>query len=154
MNRRIPALLLFSSIALNVFLAGGAVGAFIWYKTAEPAASEQRRGIRFAAARLQPEQRQEFRQALAQTRKNSADLINEARLGRATIATLLESETLDTAAIDAEFTKVRAADMAVRTRIEQTVIGFMQTLPVAERKVLVDGLRQRAMLRQPPAKYN
>lgn len=153
MNRRIPALLLFSSIALNVFLAGGVIGAFIWYKTGEPAASE-RRGIRFAAARLQPEQRKEFRQALAQTRKISADLISDARQGRARIATLLESETLDTAAIDAEFTKVRAADMAIRTRIEQTVIGFMQALPAADRKVLVDGLRQRAMLRQPPAENN
>jgi uncharacterized membrane protein len=56
---------------------------------------------------------------------------------------------LDKAAIDADLAKIRNADMALRSRLEQAIVDFAETLSPAERQTFVEGLRQRSgMLRR------
>jgi uncharacterized membrane protein len=60
---------------------------------------------------------------------------------------------VDPVAINAELTKARDADFALRTRIEQTIVSFAESLSPDDRKALVDGLKKRnIILRQAPAK--
>jgi uncharacterized membrane protein len=77
--------------------------------------------------------------------------VEAARASRDDLARLLSQDRLDKAAIDAELAKIRNADMALRSRLEQAVVDFAETLSPAERRTLVEGLRQRGgMLRRPP----
>ncbi|MGD9803125.1 MAG: periplasmic heavy metal sensor [Hyphomicrobiaceae bacterium] len=146
--------LLAISLALNVFILGAvAGGAYMWHALDPAKVAENQRALRFAAQALPPAQRMGFRQALAAARRAAASDIETARQGRDALARLLSQDALDQAAIDAELTKIRSADMALRTRLEQAIIDFAESLTPAQRREFVDGLRQRGgILRQVPAK--
>ncbi|OUL98759.1 periplasmic heavy metal sensor [Variovorax sp. JS1663] len=153
-----------ASIALNIFLMGGiAGGAWRWWTThepAEPAAPAAQaaqatpaapRGLRFAADALAPAQRQAFRTGLRDLRRESADLVQASREGRLEAARLLAAPTLDRGAAEAALARTRAADVALRERVEAHVLRFADTLSPAERATFVQGLSTQGNLRVPPA---
>lgn len=149
-----------ASVALNVFLAGGIAGgaARWWYaehsggqhvaSATTPAAPK---GLRFAADALRPAQRQVFRIGLRDVRRASAALAQASREGRVEAARLLAEPTLDRAAVDAALARTRAADVALRERIEQHVVDFAATLPPDDRATFVQGLVTQGNLRVPSA---
>ncbi len=155
MSPRAIKMLLAASLALNFFILGAAAGAGYMWQARERPQAEAQRGLRFAAAELSPEQRRAFRQALAEARRQAADDTATARTSREAAARLLAAEPLNAAAVETELARVRAADMALRSRLEQAIVGYAATLSPADRERLVDGLRGRgAMLRQGPAPKN
>jgi uncharacterized membrane protein len=150
MSPRAIKLLLAASLAVNIFVLGAAAGAgYMWQARERTPAEAQRGGLRLAAAKLSPEQRRAFRQALIEARRQAASEIETARTSREAATKLLAAEPLDGAAVETELANARAADMALRSRLEQAIVGYAATLSPADREVLVDGLRGRgAMLRR------
>jgi uncharacterized membrane protein len=143
-------ILLAASLAFNVFIVGAAAGAgYMWYATDRPRIAAAQRGLRFAAENLSAQQRRIFHQMLVDARRNAAADIEAARAGRTELARLLVQDQMDRPAIDAELARIRNADIALRTRLEQAVVSFAETLSAAERQNLVEGLRRRGgMLRR------
>lgn len=154
MSERSRNILLVASLALNVFIAGGVIGGgYIWHTFGYSWTKENRRGVRFAAEYLTPEQQRALRQNLAAARKDNIPLADAGRASRAEIARLLAQDVIDPAAVNAELTRAREADFALRTRIEQTIVAFAESLSPEDRKTLVEGLKKRnVILRQTPAK--
>lgn len=151
---------LWASALLNLFLVGGiAGGTWRWWAhqaearsmatstqtgtpTGAPAGSSlaTARGLRFAADGLPPERRQAFRTGLREVRREAAALTQGSREGRAEVVRLLAAPQFDRAAVEAALARTRAADTAVRERVEAHVVGFAAQLTPAERQTLVQGL--------------
>ncbi|SOE35851.1 Uncharacterized membrane protein [Delftia acidovorans] len=151
---------LWTSALLNLFLVGGiAGGTWRWWAhqaearsvatstqtgtpTGAPAGSSPAtaRGLRFAADGLPPERRQAFRTGLREVRREAAALTQGSREGRAEVVRLLAAPQFDRAAVEAALARTRAADTAVRERVEAHVVDFAAQLTPAERQTLVQGL--------------
>jgi uncharacterized membrane protein len=155
------------SLLLNVFLVGGiAGGAWRWWATeagaaraaplaqvsgGTPTAAAAQRGLRFAADGLSSTQAQAFRSGLRDIRRDSTELIRASRDGRIEVARLLAAPDFDRAAVDAQLARTRAADIALRERVEAQVVGFAATLSPGDRVTLVQGLSaQQGSFRVPP----
>ena len=155
-----------ASVALNLFLVGGiAGGAWRWWSghaEAERAAPVVQlapgasapaapRALRFAADGLAPARRQAFRVGLREVRRQSADLVQASRDGRLETARLMAAPSFDRAAAEAALARTRAADIALRERVEGHVLAFAATLSPAERATFVQGLSTQGGLRVPAA---
>lgn len=149
-------LLLALSLALNIFLVAAAAGAGVmWYWSQHPKSAGGQRAIWLAAKSLSVEQQQAFRKLLGEARRGTKSETAVGRASRDELARLLVQDPLDRTAINAELEKIRSADAVLRARLEETVVGFAETLSIAERKLLVEGLRGRGrMLRHAPAGKN
>lgn len=157
--------LLMLSLVLNLFLlAAIAAGAWRWWalrthdasavhaRAAEGAAPAAPRGLRFAADALAPAQRQAFRAALRDARRDVAELARQGREGRRELAQLMAAPVFDRAAFDATLSRTRAADVGVRERIERAVADFGAGLSPAERAAFAQGLASaQGSFRVPPA---
>jgi uncharacterized membrane protein len=140
MTGRASRLLLAGSLALNVFLVGAAAGgAYVWLETGRTVAAP-RPGLRLAASGLSAERREAFRAALRAAREAATGEAAAGRDRRLELRRLLKQAPLDRPAIDAALAAIRAADMAVRARVEAAVIGFAADLNDGERASLVEGL--------------
>jgi uncharacterized membrane protein len=157
MTDRSLKLALVASLVANIFLAGGAVGAVaIWTlrSKAEPTAGAvgravlgPRRPLRAAADNLAPAQREAFRQALRDARRDAAPSVREGRQQRARLADLLAQPSPDRRQVEAAMAGARAADIAVRGRVEAAVADYAIGLSPRDRAVFVEGLRRSSTLR-------
>lgn len=139
------------SLVLNVFLLGTiAGGTYRWMVKQKADVVAQQRGLRFAAAELPEARRDQLREALRQTRRDSLPLIINARSGRLDVVQALAAPQFDRAALDAALARTREADTAVRARVEATVADFANTLTPDERLKLVDALQQHGPLHVGP----
>jgi uncharacterized membrane protein len=139
------------SLVLNIFLLGAiAGGTYRWVAKQKAEVVAQQRGLRFAAAELPQARRDQLREALRQTRRDSLPLIINARSGRLDVVQALAAPQFDRAALDAALARTREADMAVRARVETTVADFANTLTPEERLKLVDALQQHGPLHVGP----
>ncbi|PZU07210.1 periplasmic heavy metal sensor [Sphingomonas sp.] len=140
-------ILLIGSLILNVFLVG-AIGGGVWRWTH---GYGNRIGWRTQVADvLPPEQRRQFRAAMRQTALGARGLVIEGRQARAEAARLYVRPDFDAAAISTQLDRARAADVALRERLERRVVEFSAGLPVGEREKLAGALRQ-GPFRQPAA---
>jgi uncharacterized membrane protein len=155
------------SLAVNIFLVGGAAGALgFWVlrpkaQIAEPSvrsgparAQPARRALRFAADELAPAQRQQFRMALRQAWRDSAPAARRAREQRVALADLLAQPSPDRAKVDAAMAGARQADLAVRARVELAVADFAAGLSPEDRAVFLAGLKRSGGLLRVPATGN
>lgn len=150
MSERSRTITLAISLALNIFLVGAAVGgAYMWHASGPHRPGiVARGGLGRAAEALPVEKRKAFRQMLAQTRKEAAPDIAAAKSGRLELARMMMAEPLNRQAIDGQLSTIRQADIALRAKLEKTVINFLETLTPADRTIFVEGLRGHgAMLR-------
>ena len=139
------------SLVLNIFLLGAiAGGTYRWVAKQKAEVVAQQRGLRFAAAELPQARRDQLREALRQTRRDSLPLIINARSGRLDVVQALAAPQFDRAALDAALARTREADMAVRARVEATVADFANALTPDERLKLVDALQQHGPLHVGP----
>jgi uncharacterized membrane protein len=139
------------SLVLNIFLLGAiSGGTYRWVAKQKAEVVAQQRGLRFAAAELPQARRDQLREALRQTRRDSLPLIINARSGRLDVVQALAAPQFDRAALDAALARTREADMAVRARVETTVADFANTLTPEERLKLVDALQQHGPLHVGP----
>jgi uncharacterized membrane protein len=143
--------LLIVSVVLNIFLLGAiAGGTYRWMAKQKADVIAQQRGLRFAAAELPEARRDQLRDALRQTRRDSLPLIVGAHSGRLDVVQALAAPQFDRAALDAALARTREADVAVRARVEGTVADFASTLTPDERLKLVDALERHGPLRVGP----
>lgn len=160
MNGRSWKALIVGSVLLNVFLLGGiAGGAWRWFAThgAMPSLMQKearpgpRVALRFATDDLSPERRQQFVAALRAARREGRDDAREAREDRRAVLDLLAAPTLDRAALDAALARTRAADSALRAKVETGVADYAATLTPDERLKFAEGLKRSGQWRQPLA---
>jgi len=137
-------LLLIVSLVLNLFLLSA--GAALVWRWAHGFGAGGWRGR--AVEVLAPEHRRPFRQAMRQTVLGSRDLLAEGRNARADAAAHFVEPAFDAAKIKADLARARAADVALRGRIEERVVDFAGNLPVEERARLAEVLK-RGPFRQP-----
>ncbi|MDY7066146.1 hypothetical protein PsexTeo8_26020 [Pseudomonas extremaustralis] len=136
---------LFVSVVLNVFLLGGVGGGlYHWMASAKPVeVAVNQHGLRQAMVKLPVERRRELRQLLRHNRDDSQPLIMAGREARLGVIKQLEAPTLDRDVLVAELAKAREADMALRGLVDSTLAQFASTLPLDERKALVQALYVR-----------
>jgi uncharacterized membrane protein len=135
-----------------LFLLGGiAGGAWHWWTAQGPAsAAAQPRNLRFAADELSAERQRAYRQGLREARRTAAAEFQAAREGREQVLHLMAAPTLDRDALAAALARTRAADAAVRTGYETSVVNFAATLSPEERQKFTTGLARRTAF-GPPA---
>lgn len=138
-----PWLLL--SVVLNVFLIGGVGGGlYHWMASARPAeAVVNQHGLRQAMFKLPPERRRELRQLLRHDSAASQPLVMAGREARMGVIRQLEAPTLDRDVLVTELANAREADAALRALVDGTLAQFAGTLPLDERKALVEALYLR-----------
>jgi uncharacterized membrane protein len=143
--------LLIVSVVLNIFLLGAiAGGTYRWMEKQNADVVAQQRGLRFAAVELPEARRDQLRDALRQTRRDSLPLIVGARSGRLDVVQALAAPQFDRNALDAALARTREADVALRARVEGTVAEFASTLTPDERLKLVDALERHGPLHVGP----
>lgn len=161
MNSRSWKALIVGSVLLNVFLLGAiAGGAWRWVAAhgtlhslmqMETARPGPRVALRFATDDLSPERREQFVEALRAARREGRADAREAREDRRAVLDLLAAPTLDRAALDAALARTRAADSALRAKVESGVADYAATLTPDERLKFAEGLRRSGQWRQPLA---
>jgi uncharacterized membrane protein len=155
MSGRAWKFLLIGSLVLNVFLIGGvAGGAYQWFVAhgrTTTAAQPQPRALRFAAQELSAQRQQQFVDALKDARREARQFAREGREERREVLRLLGAPQLDRTALDIALNRTREADIALRSRVEQSVADFAATLSPDERAKFADGLRERGQWRLPQA---
>jgi uncharacterized membrane protein len=143
--------LLIGSLALNVFMLGGvAGGAYQWFAAhgrAAAAAQPQPRALRFAAEGLSADRQKQFVDVLKDARREARQYAREGREDRREVLRLLSAPQLDRTALDAALNRTREADLALRSRVEQSVADFAATLTPDERVKFAEGLRERGQWR-------
>jgi uncharacterized membrane protein len=154
MSERSWKLALVGSLVLNAFLLGAIGGGAIqWFSAREKGHAAARvqapTALRFAASELSPERQQQFLDALKRARREGRDFALEGREARNQVLELLAAPQLDRPALDAALARTRAADTALRTRIEQGVADFAATLTPEERATFAEGLKRRGQWRLP-----
>jgi uncharacterized membrane protein len=139
------------SLVLNIFLLGTiAGGTYRWIAKQKAEVIAQQRGLRFAAAELPDARRDQLRQMLRETRRDTLPLTLAARTGRLDVVQALAAPQFDRAALDAALARTREADVALRARVEGTVADFAATLTPDERLKLVDALERHGPLHVGP----
>jgi uncharacterized membrane protein len=143
------------SLVLNIFLLGTiAGGTYRWIAKEKADAIAQQRGLRFAAAELPRDRRDQLRDMLRETRRDTVPLTLAARTGRLDVVQALAAPTFDRVALDAALARTREADEALRARVEGTVADFAATLTPDERLKLVDALERHGPLHVGPPPKN
>jgi uncharacterized membrane protein len=66
------------------------------------------------------------------------------------VLALLAAPQFDRTALDAALQRTRAADIALRTEVEDSVANFATTLTPDERVKFAEGLKQAGNWREPP----
>ena len=151
MSGRAWKFLLIGSLVLNVFLIGGvAGGAYQWFVAhgrTTTAAQPQPRALRFAAEGLSADRQKQFVDVLKDARREARQYAREGREDRREVLRLLSAPQLDRTALDAALNRTREADLALRSRVEQSVADFAATLTPDERVKFAEGLRERGQWR-------
>ncbi len=141
-----------ASILLNLFALGAAGGAaVVWTRIAHAPPVLRRRPLRAAAEGLRPDDQVRYLAALRDASKDEHPIQQVARENRRAAAELFVQPNFDRVAVTAALDRARAADFALRTRLEATIVAFAAGLPQAERASLAQGLARGGPLRQPRA---
>jgi uncharacterized membrane protein len=152
MSNRTLHIVLIVSLILNVFVIGGGVGAAVMWKRVEtqrPLAGIGRPArLRQAAEALSPEHRRALRQAIRAAAQSLKPQAEQARAARREAGRLLVQPELDRDALDAALGRARAADIAIRTRLEKAVVEVASRLPADQRIALAEGLDRSGTLRR------
>ena len=127
-----------TSILLNIFLLaiiGGGIG---WLQSRHHAIGAG--SLRIIGAELPRAERQAFRAAIRDARRQARPLAVADRQVRQQAAALLRAPRVDAAALRAALTRVRINDMAVRAQVETRAASFVVQLPLDQRAKLADHL--------------
>ena len=142
MSRRLLLIVAFVSLALNLFLVGGVVGAGLMGLRGGPHRPEARSGPGMAAAArvLTADQRDAWRTMLREQARVSGPALREARVVRRDAWRRIGEEPMDTQAILAELTRSRAIEQQARTAMDRQMVAFAADLPPTDRERLGEAL--------------
>lgn len=138
-----------ASLVLNVFLIGALAGGAGWLiGRSNPGYS-----LESAGGKLPADDREAFRQALRDVRRESRQIIVDGQQARREAADLLQQPTLDTPALAAALERARNADAAIRAKLEQRIVEFAASSSLEDRRLLAEGLLRNVGRQRPaPAK--
>jgi uncharacterized membrane protein len=139
MNGRGLKIALGVSIALNVFIVGGIVGAIYMHRTASPAGPPLMR----AGDGLSSQDRDAFRRMLETEIPVVRPLQDDARQARRQAMDALQQPTFDRVQVGALMARARADEDKARGVMEGAVLDFAAKLPADERASLVRSMRRR-----------
>lgn len=149
MNNQLLKRVLIISLILNLFLMGGLVaGAYKLFGSRQSTVGQNALG--FASEGLSETRQHEFKKLLRETRHDAKPLSDASKDARAEVRKLLAASGFDREAIKTAIDHVREADIALRMRIEVTLLDYAETLTQEERVKLAEGLAKKGPLRQPP----
>ena len=142
MSRRTLYILLFVSLALNLFVVGAAVGAFVLGERMHHRRPDFRPGppMMAAAAALPEGQREAYRQALRAQAAVVGPKMRQAHQLRHNAWVRMGAEPVDTAAVTADLDRARALEVEARGDIDRTIVGFAARLPAADRARFAEAL--------------
>jgi uncharacterized membrane protein len=143
MTSRKLTIVLFVSLACNLFLVGAVVGGLVVgarFRAAPMMEGRSAAPVLRAADSLTPEQRRAYRQALRGEAMPMAGALREARLARQDAWRGLMREPFDEAQTIADLDRARAREMEARGAVERRVVHFAGTLSPEERVRFAEGL--------------
>jgi uncharacterized membrane protein len=137
-SRRTLLILLFVSLALNLFVLGAVAGATFLPQLFHP----HRPPAPFMAAgrALSPAQAEAYREALSSQAMAVRGDLREARRLRRDAWLRLGAEPMDAAAITAELDKARGLEGDARAAVDRRILDFASRLPAADRAKLGQAL--------------
>jgi uncharacterized membrane protein len=143
-NRRTLFILLFASLALNLFVLGALAGVYLFGPRMHRHWAEPRGGpaMMAAAATLPDDRRAAYLEALRVEAQKVAPQLREARQIRREAWTRLGADPVDPAAINADLERARALEGAARADVDRAILDFSAKLPVADRARLGQALAQ------------
>lgn len=148
MSPRAVKIALAVSVALNLFVLGGAVTAWMGWKAAEDRVQEVRRpprggALRDALSQVEPATRVRVRQALRASALAARPDFEEAREARREAVALASADPFDAVAATALLQRSRDAEARGRARIEADSVQILATLDPADRSALAPILSRR-----------
>lgn len=138
-------IVLFLSLAVNLFLMGAVVGGLvIGGRMKGPPRMEMRGGppLWSAADALPPARRDAYRATLRAETRAAAASFRQARQARREAWSTLAAEPLDKAATLRALNQAHEQELSARATVEAKVVDFAAGLPPAERVALAKGLSQ------------
>jgi uncharacterized membrane protein len=151
-------LVLLTSLALNLLLAGAAAGTMWSLKRSHAVGGGGGRGGAELALQgfirsLPKDRAKELRQVIRQTgRPNMTPLIASVRQARRSAAEALASETFDKTKMEAAFSNIDAAEAATKAAARNVIIATAERMTPVERQSLADRWKSRRpqMFLDPP----
>ena len=145
MSRRTLAIILFVSLAVNVFMIGAVVGGLVMgerFRHERPTAGRGGPPLWNAANQLPPEQRRAYRALLRGEGGVAREGMREAHMARAAAWRGLAAQPFDPAVAKRDLGVARMREMQIRAGIEDRIIDYAAGLPPAERATLAAGLAE------------
>ncbi|MFC3070941.1 periplasmic heavy metal sensor [Phenylobacterium soli] len=144
MSRRTLIILLFVSLALNLFVIGAATGAFVLGERMHRRTMEPRGGpaMLVAAQALPDEEREAYRKALRAQAGAVGPKLRESHKIRREAWGRLGADPLDAKGIAADLDHARALETGARGDVDHAILEFAEHLPAADRARLGQALAQ------------
>jgi uncharacterized membrane protein len=149
-SRRTLLIIVFVSLALNLFVLGAGAGAFLFGERLFPHRPPPFRGgpPMFAAAAVLPEaEAQAYRDALSAQALAVRPKLHEARTLRHDAWTRLGDDPVDAAGVVADLDKARALQAEAQSAVDKQIVEFAAKLPAAERARFGQAMAQPAQHR-------
>lgn len=148
MSRRTLLIIIFVSLALNLFLIGGMVGGLVVgqrLRAERPPAMARMGGppVGAAAAALSPEHADAYRAMLRQEGSQVRTRMRAARDARLEAWRSLGADPFDPAVTKERLAAIRLQEVEARSGIDSGIVEFAAGLPAAERAKLAKALTER-----------
>jgi uncharacterized membrane protein len=142
MSRRSLLVLLFASLALNLFVLGAVAGAaFLGGRFHHHRPAPRGGAPMFAAAAALPQaERTAYSDTLRAAAAEAGPKLREARAARREAWGRLAADPPDAAAVTAELDRARALEAQAREDVDHRVVDFAARLPPPERHALAQAL--------------
>lgn len=139
------------SIALNLFVLGGAVAAWMGWKAVEARVEDVRRPPRggqmmAALTEVDPETRAHVRQAMRASALAARPDFEEARTARREAVALVRVEPYNAPAVEAAMQRSREAESRGRARLEAASVAILGSLEPDDRRALAPILQRNRLL--------
>jgi uncharacterized membrane protein len=133
-------IVLMLSVTANIFVASAIAGGSYMWVHGNQAFGVGANWRRDAGVALPPQEREGYRQMIRQTMRDAQPIFGRAAEGRREAARLFVQPQFDAAAANAALAQARAADVQLRTQLEERIVGFAAKLSFEDRRILAEGL--------------
>lgn len=141
MSRRTLYILLFASLALNLFILGAVAGAaFLGGRFHHPRPGRGAPPMFAAAAVLSEPERGAYVDALRGAAAEAGPKLRQARAIRREAFQRLGADPVDSAGVMADLDQARALETQARQAVDQRIVNFTAQLPAADRARLAQAL--------------
>lgn len=152
MSRKTLLIVLFVSLAVNLFLVGGVIGGLVVgqrLRPDRPPMARMNQPVWAAAQVLSPEQARAYRTMLRGEGMEARTVMRESREARAQAWRTLGAEPFDPAMTKQRLAQVRDREAATRGEIDGRIVDFAASLTPPERQKLAAALADPPRMHQP-----